>query len=87
MIARDATEQDVPALLDIYNEVIATSTAVFMDQPTMLEERLAWWRGRVTTGFPVLVSQDESGVMGFASFGDFRPRYGYRFRWSTACAG
>jgi L-amino acid N-acyltransferase YncA len=79
MIVRDASERDVPALLDIYNEVIATSTAVYMDQPTTLEERLAWWQGRVASGYPVLVSEDDSGIVGFASFGDFRPRPGYRF--------
>ena len=79
MNVRDAVEQDVSALLAIYNEVIATSTAIYMDQPTTLEERLAWWKGRVAAGYPVLVSEDESGITGFASFGDFRPRPGYRF--------
>jgi phosphinothricin acetyltransferase len=79
MIVRDALEQDVPAILAIFNEVIATSTAVYMDQPTTLEERLGWWRGRVDAGYPVLVSEDGSGIAGFASFGDFRPRPGYRF--------
>ena len=79
MNVRDAIEQDVSALLALYNEVIATSTAIYMDEPTTLEERLAWWRGRVAAGYPVLVSEDESGITGFASFGDFRPRPGYRF--------
>ena len=79
MNVRDAVEPDVPALLAIYNEVIATSTAIYIDQPTTLEERLAWWRGRVAAGYPVLVSGDESGITGFASFADFRPRPGYRF--------
>jgi L-amino acid N-acyltransferase len=84
MNVRDAVEPDVPALLAIYNEVIATSTAIYIDQPTTLEERLAWWRGRVAAGYPVLVSGDESGITGFASFADFRPRPGYRLPWSTA---
>ena len=76
---RDAAAADVPALLAIYNDVIATSTAIYMDQSTTFEERLAWWRGRVAAGYPVLVSEDESGITGFASFGEFRPRPGYRF--------
>jgi len=33
----------------------------------------------VSAGYPVLVAEDASGVTGFASFGDFRPRPGYRF--------
>jgi phosphinothricin acetyltransferase len=76
---RDAVAADVPALLAIYNDVIATSTAIYMDQSTTFEERLAWWMGRVAAGYPVLVSEDESGITGFASFGEFRPRPGYRF--------
>ena len=50
-----------------------------MDQPTTLGERTSWWQARVGAGYPVLVAEDSSGVLGFASFGDFRPRPGYRF--------
>ena len=76
---RDAAENDLPALLAIYNDLVATSTAIYMDRPTTLDERTAWWRARVTAGYPVLVAEDDAGVVGFASFGDFRPRPGYRF--------
>jgi L-amino acid N-acyltransferase YncA len=79
VVVRDAVEQDIPAVLAIYNEVIATSTAVYIDQPATLEERRAWWRARTDAGYPVLVAEDDSGVAGFASFGDFRPRPGYRY--------
>ena len=47
---RDAVEADIRAVLAIYNDVIATSTAVYMDEPTTLDERLAWWRSRVAGG-------------------------------------
>ena len=76
---RDANEADMTAILAIFNEVIATSTAVYMDAPTTLEERVAWWRGRVNGGFPVIVTEDETGVTGFGSFGGFRDKPGYRF--------
>lgn len=79
VVVRDAVEQDIPAVLAIYNEVIATSTAVYIDQPATLEERRAWWRARTDAGYSVLVAEDDSGVAGFASFGDFRPRPGYRY--------
>jgi L-amino acid N-acyltransferase len=75
----DAEETDIPGLLGIYNEVIAESTAIFTSQPTTLEERLGWWRGRVAQGYPVLVAHDSRGVAGFATFGDFRAWPGYRF--------
>ena len=78
MIVRDATESDVPAILAIYNDVLATSTAIFSEIPSTLEERLQWFRARRTLGYPILVATDDSGVLGFASFADFRSWPGYR---------
>jgi len=75
---RDATEAELPAILDIYNEVVATSTAIFSDTPTTLDDRLRWFRARRELGYPLLVAVDDSGVLGFASFGDFRSWPGYR---------
>lgn len=79
MEIRDAGAADLPGLLAIYNEVIATSTAVYSYVPATLEDRTEWWRARVTMGYPVLVASDESGVLGFSTFGDFRTWPGYRF--------
>lgn len=78
MDVRDARESDLPGLLDIYNEVIATSTAVYSYTPVTLDDRLQWWKARVARGFPVLVATDSSGVLGFSTFGDFRSWPGYR---------
>ncbi|MGH8209151.1 MAG: GNAT family N-acetyltransferase [Steroidobacteraceae bacterium] len=79
MEIRDAAESDLPGLLAIYNDVIATSTAIYSYVPVTLEDRTQWWRARVATGYPVLVATDESGVLGFSTFGDFRAWPGYRF--------
>jgi phosphinothricin acetyltransferase len=76
---RDAVEQDVPAILAIYNEVIATSTAVYRDDPASLDDRLQWFSARRAHAVPVLVAAADSGVLGFASYGDFRSWPGYRF--------
>jgi len=75
----DATEEDLAGLLAIYNEVIATSTAIYSCDPVTLEERQKWWRARTAQGYPVLIARDEQGVAGFATFGDFRAWPGYRF--------
>jgi phosphinothricin acetyltransferase len=72
MQIRDAVEDDIPGVLGIYNDVIATSTAVYTEKPVALEERLAWFALRRQQGYPVLVATDDSGVIGFISFGDFR---------------
>lgn len=79
MQIRDARAADLPELLAIYNDVIATSTAIYTEEPSTLADRTAWWNLRVAQGYPVLVAADDSGVMGFASFADFRAWPGYRF--------
>jgi phosphinothricin acetyltransferase len=76
---QDATEDDLAGLLAIYNDVIATSTAIYSCDPVTLEDRRQWWRARTAQGYPVLVAHDAQGVAGFATFGDFRAWPGYRF--------
>lgn len=76
---RDAAESDLPGLVAIYNEVIATSTAVYACDAVTVAERRDWWHSRTAQGYPVLIAADDSGVAGFASFGDFRAWPGYRF--------
>jgi len=79
MEIKDAGVDDLPGLLAIYNEVIATSTAIYTEQPATLDDRVTWWNARIAQGYPVLVATDGTGVIGFASFGDFRAWPGYRF--------
>ena len=80
MEIRDANVADLPEILAIYNELIATSTAIYSEQPLTLEDRRSWLDGRRRSGFPVLVCIDERGLLGFASFGDWRSwPSGYRY--------
>src|SRR5437764_11358317 len=76
----DAVKADLPGILAIYNDVIIHSTAVYTDTPETLGQHEAGWRQRQAQGYPVLVAKDESGVLRFASFGDFRSGWpGHRF--------
>ena len=79
MDVRDATEADLAGILAIYNDVIATSTAIYAEEPVTIEDRAAWFRARRDQGYPVLVTEDETGITAFGSFGDFRAWPGYRF--------
>jgi phosphinothricin acetyltransferase len=70
----DATTADLPAILAIFNDVIATSTAIYRDDPLPLDDRAAWLADRHAAGFPVLVARDESGrAIAVGSYGWFRP--------------
>jgi phosphinothricin acetyltransferase len=82
MPIRDATESDLPGILAIYNHVIATSDAVYTETPATLDDRQAWFAARRASNYPVLVAVEdrmpgEDPMLGFASFGDFRPWPGY----------
>ncbi len=77
MPIRPATEADLPAITAIFNDVIATSTAIYADDPLTIEDRTAWFAQRRAVGYPVLVA-DDGAVAGVASFGDFRAWPGFR---------
>jgi L-amino acid N-acyltransferase YncA len=79
MQVRDASAADLPGIVAIYNEVIASSTAIYSYEPVTLADRQEWWRARTAQGYPVLVAADSAAVLGFATFGDFRAWPGYRF--------
>ena len=75
-----ATPADLPAIVDIYDEVIANSTAVYSLTASSIEERRAWFQTRTSAGYPILVAAAPDGVLGFASFGEFRGAWqGYRY--------
>ncbi|GAA0323601.1 L-methionine sulfoximine N-acetyltransferase [Sphingomonas oligophenolica] len=74
----DAGRADLPAILDIYNEVIAHTTAVYSEAPVTLADREAWYAGRIEQGYPILAAYREGRCLGFGSFGDFRAWPCYR---------
>lgn len=80
---RDAKLADMPAVLAIYNHEVMNSTATYDYTPQLLEEREAAFKQRIAEGFPYFVACDASRgggrVLGFASYGLYRPRPGWRF--------
>jgi L-amino acid N-acyltransferase YncA len=76
---RDALEDDLPQILDIYNDVILNTTAVYSEQPHTLEMRQVWFNERKASGFPVIVAEQDGMVAGFATYGHFRVWPCYRF--------
>ncbi len=76
---RDAVEQDLPEILDIYNDVILTTTAVYSEKPHTLEMRARWFRERKEADFPVIVAEQDGVIVGFGTYGHFRVWPCYRF--------
>ena len=79
MLTRQATEDDLPVICDIYNDAVANTTAIWNDTIVDVANRAAWLRARSDAGYPVLVAVADSGdIVGYASFGDWRAFDGYR---------
>lgn len=78
MTVRDATIDDVPALLAIHNEAVRTTTAIWDEDEVDLDDRRTWFVERQAAGFPVLVAEVDGVVAGYSSFGPWRPKSGYR---------
>lgn len=79
MPIRDATSTDVHAILAIYNDVVANTTAIYDERPSTFDERQTWFEARRRAGLPVLVAELDGEVVGFSSFGEWRSRWGYRY--------
>jgi L-amino acid N-acyltransferase len=79
MIVRDAVLVDLPAILMIHNDAIATTTAIWDDEQVDLDDRRHWLETRQSSGLPVLVAELDGEVAGYASYGPWRPKSGYRF--------
>jgi L-amino acid N-acyltransferase YncA len=75
---RDAVEADLPGILDIYNDAVTNTTAIWNEAVVDLANRKAWFSARRERGFPVLVAVRGKQVIGYASYGDWRAFDGYR---------
>jgi phosphinothricin acetyltransferase len=76
---RHATENDLPQLLIIYNEIILHTTAVYDYEPHSLEMRQQWFETKKQQGFPVYVAEEGKKIVGFSSIGPFRAWAAYKF--------
>lgn len=78
MHVRDATDDDLPAIVAIFNFAVRDTTAVFSHIETDIAARAEWVAARRAKGFPVLVAEDGGRVAGFAAYDQFRSFPGYR---------
>jgi L-amino acid N-acyltransferase len=75
---RDAEETDLEQITAIHNDAVVHTTAIWNEEAVDVADRSAWLTARRERGFPVIVAADDTGVVGYASFGDWRPHSGYR---------
>lgn len=68
------------AMLEILNESIMSSTAVWDYEPRTLGRMKEWFETKRTGGYPVIGAVDAAGALvGFASYGAFRAWPAYKY--------
>ena len=74
------------AILDIFNEAIVNSTALYDYQPRQPKSMVSWFKTKEMGNFPVIGAIDKfDQLLGFATYGTFRnwPAYKYSIEHSV----
>jgi len=74
-----ATEEDLPEILTIYNDIILHTTAVYDYKPHTMDMRKSWFASKQKDGYPVFVAEKEKAIIGFSSIGPFRAWAAYKY--------
>jgi len=70
---------DVAAILEIINDAILTSTALYDYNPRTLPNQIAVFEDKLAKGFPIIVATINEEVAGFGYYSEFRFREAYKF--------
>lgn len=78
MIIRRALRSDVPAMREIFNQVLRNSNSIYRETEVTLEERYNWFDEKAEHGFPIFAAIENEELIGYAGYGSFRAAEGYR---------
>lgn len=79
LLVRPATDDDVPALTDLYNHYVRTSPATFDIEPVSVEARREWASHYAVSGpHQLLVAVRDDTLVGYACSSRFREKLAYR---------
>ncbi len=66
-------------ILEILNDAIETSTALYDYKHRTLESMVSWFEAKRSGSFPVIGVMESNQLAGFASYGVFRPWPAYKY--------
>lgn len=79
IIVRHAHIQDLPAILKIVNHNILHSTAVYDYDVKSIADMESWFTEKQESNWPILVADQDGIVTGYATYGTFKAKTGYKF--------
>ena len=77
MKIRDALEEDLPAIVEIYNSTVPSRMVTADPEPVSVESRRAWFREHDPQSRPLWVAEVGGEVAGWFSFEPFRKKPAY----------
>ena len=80
MQIKPCTEKQLSEILDIFNDAILHSTALYDYKTRTMETMHAWYADKVNHNYPIVGAFDENNLLlGFATYGMFRVRPAYKY--------
>lgn len=80
MIIRETRREDLPAILEIYNDAVLNTTATYDYEPRTLEHRIAWFEDHQKYDYATFVAEELGGeIVGWSALNRYHDRAGYRF--------
>jgi len=77
---RPITEKHLPEILEIFNEAILHSTALYDYKPRTMDNMISWYADKQKGKYPVIgVFDNDRILLGFATYGSFRSRPAYKY--------
>jgi phosphinothricin acetyltransferase len=80
VIVRDLVDEDVAALTAMYNDLIATTDVIWLEEPVTVDDRLAWLHSLRPDDAALAAVDDDGTLLGYAAIFPFRAKSGY---WPT----
>jgi L-amino acid N-acyltransferase len=79
LVIREAGSADIPAITRIFNDAIVNTTAVYFYDPVTEKSRAEWLAAKHEACWPVFVAEKAGDVLGFSTYGPFRPWPAYQY--------
>lgn len=75
---RDAVIEDIPSMMEIYNDAVRNMNVTFDLKEKTLQDREKWFQ-KYDQNYPLIVAEKEGQVVGYCGLNQFREREGYAY--------
>lgn len=76
---RRAENKDINEILEIVNYEILNSVVLYDYKARTYDQQFRWFEQKTADGMPVIVAENNNKVVGFGTYGIFRPWEAYQF--------